>query len=185
MRHPASLPAIVAAVALALCTRTAEAAEEKAFAVSPEAAGALKACMVENDDARRLTCYDKALHRASPASHQAKITPPAAEPLQAAEPKTTPEQRFGLSAGQVVKKEKLAESPKELTAKVTSTGRESNGALKLTLDNGQVWVQQSADGQALSISVGDSVTVSHELMGGYLLTTPSGGHRSLRVRRIQ
>jgi hypothetical protein len=195
MRLPtASASAVLVAVVAALGTRVCDAAEDKVFAVSPEAAGALKACLAENDDARRLTCYDRALNRVASAGRQAKITPSAAEPAQAsqsaqasqpAQTKTTPEQRFGLSAGQVVKKENLAASPKDLTAKVTSLGRESSGALKLTLDNGQVWVQQNADGQALSISVGDSVTVSHELMGGFLLTTPASGHRSVRVRRAQ
>ena len=191
MRHPAPPPAIVAAVVAVLGTCAAGAADDKAFVVSPEAAGALKTCIAENDDARRLTCYDKALNRAAPAGRQAKSALPAAEPVQPAQPlqgapsKTTPEQRFGLSAGQVVRKENLVESPKALTAQVTSTGRDSKGALKLTLDNGQVWVQQSADGQELSIHVGDSVTVSHEIMGGFLLTSPGSGHRSIRVRRLQ
>ncbi|HEY4210385.1 MAG TPA: hypothetical protein VGM84_02790 [Steroidobacteraceae bacterium] len=203
MRLPtASVAAIVAAVlAAGLGTQAAGAAGDKTFAVSPEAAGALKACIGENDDARRLTCYDKALSRAPghvvPSANttpEARTAPAAStpaepvQPAQASQPvqaKTTPEQRFGLSAGQVVRKENIAESPKQVTAQVTSIGRESNGGLKLTLDNGQLWVQQTADGQELAIRVGDSVTVSHELMGGFLLTSPGSGHRSMRVRRIQ
>ncbi len=119
------------------------------------------------DDDHRLACYDAAVNRTNSAHIQ-----------------STPEQRFGLSPAQVVQKENL-ESPKNVTSKVVAMGREQRGPLEVTLANGQVWTQQHADGQELSISVGDLVTISHEIAGGFLLTSPASGHRSMRVRRIQ
>jgi hypothetical protein len=154
----------------AICAARAVAADDSSWVVTEEAARALHVCLGENDGARRLECYDKALSRSSAAGHATQ---------------TTPEQRFGLSAAEVVKKEHLAESPRNITAKVTAVGREPAGNLKVTLDNGQVWAQQNADGQELPVSVGDSVSVSHEMMGGFLLTSSAGGHRSMRVRRVK
>jgi hypothetical protein len=90
-----------------------------------------------------------------------------------------------MSAAQVVRKENLPESPKEITSQVVTVGRAPGGNLRVTLANGQVWVQQNADGQELSVRVGDPVTVSHEMAGGFLLTSPASGHRSMRVRRAQ
>jgi hypothetical protein len=90
-----------------------------------------------------------------------------------------------LSAAQVVQKEHLAEAPKEMTAKVVTVRRPPQGALILTLDNGQVWIEEAPDGTDLSIKVGDSVTVSHEGLGGFLLTAAARGHRSIRVKRVQ
>ena len=126
---------------------------------------AFQVCAAESDGTRRLACYDKAMNR------------PAKE--------AAPEQRFGLSAAQVVQKEHLAQAPKEMTAQVVAASRPPRGALMLTLDNGQVWIEEAPDGTDLSIKVGDSVTVSHEKLGGFLLTASASGHRSIRVRRVK
>ena len=83
----------------------------------------------------------------------------------------------------MVQRENL-DSPKVVTSKAVAIGRGQGGPLEVTLANGQVWAQSSADGQ-VSISVGDPVTISHEAVGGFLLTSPASGHRSMRVRRIQ
>jgi hypothetical protein len=169
-----------AAAMAAICGARAAAADDSSWVVTGEAARSLHACLTENDDARRLTCYDKALNRPVEMAHA-----PQAKPAPDKAPGTTPEQRFGMSAAQVVKKERLAESPKAITAKVVALGHVQGGVLKVALANGQVWAQQNADGQELALHVGDTVTVSHEIAGGFLLTSPSTGHRSMRVRRVQ
>src|SRR5689334_5973699 len=69
-------------------------ADDAAVAMTDETARALRTCIAENEDSRRLACYDAALKR--PAGRATK---------------TTPEQRFGLSAAQVVKKENIAAAP--------------------------------------------------------------------------
>jgi hypothetical protein len=163
----ARLNFLASLTALSAVLPVAAVATDASSVLSEVTARALRTCVAENQDSRRLACYDSALQR--PAGRQTK---------------TTPEQRFGLSAAQVVQKEQIAESPKNITAKVAAVGRGSGGVLTVTLDNGQVWAQQSADGQELPIGVGDSASVSHELMGGFLLTSSAGGHRSMRVRRI-
>ena len=162
--------AYLVAATVAFCADHAAAADDPSWVVTEEAARALHVCLAESDGARRLACYDKALNRSTVAGHSTQ---------------TTPEQRFGLSAAQVVQKEHLVESPQGITAKAAAVGRQPAGNLVVTLDNGQVWAQQSADGQELSVSVGDSVTISRELMGGFLLSSSASGHRSMRVRRVK
>ncbi len=151
--------------ALRVCSAVA-ADDSQQARTAEELVHSLTACVAQDDDARRLECYDKALQRPR-AAHAA------------------PEQRFGLSAAQVVQKQHLAETPKDVTSKVVAVGREPRGTLTVTLENGQLWAQQNADGQDLSISVGDSVTVSHEAMGGYLMSSSASGHRSMRVHRVK
>jgi hypothetical protein len=172
--------ACCAAAIAAICGARTASADNSSWVVTEEASRALQTCLAENDDARRLTCYDKALNRPAGEAHAPQAKTPSRAP-----PETTPEQRFGMSAAQVVKKEHLAESPKEVSAQVTALSRAQGGALKVTLANGQVWAQQNADGQELALRVGDTVTVSHEMAGGFLLTSRATGHRSMRVRRVQ
>jgi hypothetical protein len=163
----ARLKLLASLAVLSAALPVAAVADSAPVVMTPETGQALGICLAENEDSRRLACYDAALKR--PAGHRTN---------------TTREQRFGLSAAQVVQREHITAPPRDLTAKVVAVGRGSGGALTVTLENGQIWAQQNADGQELMIGVGDSATVSHELMGGYLLTSSAGGHRSMRVRRV-
>jgi hypothetical protein len=128
-------------------------------AVADTLAVTLQSCTAEQDDVRRLACYDKAMSR-----------PPA-----------SPKQTFGLSKAEVAEKEHVQE-PTQITAKVVAVTQRPQGGVVLTLENDQVWAEQDPAGY-FAIKVGDSVTVKPGLLGGFLLTGSSSGHRSIRVKR--
>jgi hypothetical protein len=135
----------------------------RTFAADPSAA--VQSCTSEDDDLRRLACYDKALNR-HPTHH---IT----------------EQTFGLTPAQVVSREHLPEAPKEMTVQVVAVSQPLNAGLTLTLANQQIWVQQDYDGGYFPVHVGDRVSVTPGLLGSYLLTSSRNGHRSIRVKRLR
>jgi hypothetical protein len=122
-------------------------------------------CAAQRDGGRRLACYDKAMKR------------PDSGP--------TPEQRFGLTPGQVLEKQHLESPPKEVTSQVVAVGRSSQGLVRLTLANGQVWTAQSPSEPDLSLEIGDTVTVSRAVLGSFQLTTSRTGNRSMRVNRLK
>jgi hypothetical protein len=153
------------------------AAENTSRSAADDLVRTIHVCASEGDDARRLACYDKAANRTATQQPTAKELPLAKD--------QTREQRFGLSAAQVLQKEHLAQPPKEMTAQVVGVRQPPQGTLMLTLSNGQVWAEESQDSDGVSVSVGDTVTVTHEMMGGFLLTSSASGHRSTRVKRFK
>jgi hypothetical protein len=141
------------------------AAAEPSHPVAEDLVRSFNRCVTEIDDLRRLACYDKAMQR------------PASGP--------TPEQRFGLTPGQVLEKQHLESPPKDLTSQVVAVSRSSQGVVRLTLANGQVWTAQSPSEPDLSIEVGDSVTLTRAVLGSFLLTSARTGNRSMRVNRLK
>jgi hypothetical protein len=122
-------------------------------------------CVAQDDNRLRLSCYDAALHRT--AKRQA------------------PDKDFGLSPARVVEKEQLAVPLKVMTAAVVAVDHLSQGGIRLTLANQQVWVDQESDAANFPIRAGDSVTVTPGAMGAYLLTGSESRHYSIRVKRLK
>src|SRR5215469_8911994 len=127
----------------------------------------LRTCMSEQNDAARLTCYDKEMGRAS-----------SGQPAD-----------FGMTSD-LLRKEQAqagikpppAPPPSTLSAKVAKISTRSNGALIVTLDNGQVWEQQEQI--EMLLKVGDPVTITHGLLGSMWMDDVSA-HRRTRVKRIE
>ena len=123
----------------------------------------LRSCRDETDDARRLQCYDREM---------AKFT-------------MTPEQSFGLNEAQL----KAALPPssaanakvQKLNANVAAISMLQRGAFVVTLDNGQVWEQNQAEGPIFP-EVGDPVTIEPGKMGSYFLTVRGRWTKVHRVR---
>jgi hypothetical protein len=141
-----------------------DAASSRAAEEALRAFHEFQSCAALTDDARRLACYDEAMKRPGPAP--------------------TPEQRFGLTPGQVIEKQHLPAPPKDISSQVLAISR-PRGLLQLTLANGQVWAAQSADQPDLSIEVGDTVTLTRGVLGSFLLTASRSGNRSMRVSRLK
>lgn len=147
-------------------------------AVAHDSAEALRACMREPDDARRLACYDREMVRL--------LSPATSDESTAAAPTTTPElsaeERFGFSESEARKKQNVDEAPKleRLRATLTRIAQRPHGELVMTLDNGQVWVQKQA--ASFDVRVGDTVTIKAAALGSFLMSTASG--RSTRVTRV-
>ena len=159
------LSACLVAALGAVCCDHAVAADDSSLVVTDGLVRALHLCIAERDGPRRLACYDQAVQR------------PGKVP--------TPEQSFGLTAAQVLQQEQVPQGPKNLTAQVVAVSRRPQGPLRLTLANGQVWVEQSSDGNDLSIKVGDSVTLTRGVLGSFMLTSSESGNRSVRVTRLK
>lgn len=134
---------------------------------------ALAACRSEADDARRLACYDRV---ADGIAGGPGVSPAA----------TTPEERFGRRAELAREKEAKARADErelgELQAVVTEIWTRSDGLMRITLDNGQVWSQNAPDA-FFRLKTGDKVKIQPAALGSYLLSGPS--KRSTRVTRIE
>src|SRR5262249_30180383 len=129
-----------------------------------------------------LGCYDSLFrqsgltpgrsHPAAPAPTAASTSPPSAA------------DQFGLTSGQILRKESQGAPPaelKEFTGRLTGVSRRQQGYLVLRLDNGQVWEQTEA-GPELRLVAGDAVRIERGVLGAYwLLKQP--GHLAIKVRR--
>ncbi|HXR91713.1 MAG TPA: hypothetical protein VN750_15685 [Steroidobacteraceae bacterium] len=161
------LSAYFAALIGVICGCSAAAADDSSRATEDalRAYREFQVCAAQSDGGRRLACYDKAMKR------------PDSSP--------TPEQRFGLTPGQVLEKQHLESPPKEVTSQVVAVGRTGQGTVRLTLANGQVWAAQSPSEPDLLLEVGDTVTVSRAALGSFLLSASRTGNRSMRVNRLK
>jgi len=141
---------------------------------------AVRACAAETDVLRRLACYDRA------AAQLVGAQAPGATPTSPAdrdEPRTkSPEARFGVRNGPLDER-KYATAPKEITATVILIEmRRSSGALVVSLDNDQVWMENQPS-EYFPLKVGDTVRIRSAALGSYVMFAPS--KRTTRVTRIR
>ena len=125
----------------------------------------IAACTREQDDARRLACFDRA-----------------------AAGKTDAKETFGVQGSELarnrddaVAEQGSALSQKRLTAKVTGIDKRPRGELVFTLDNGQVWAQKEV-GAYLPIKVGDSITILAGSLDSFRLVVANRVTAVTRVR---
>jgi len=157
-----------------------------ALAAGTSANASFMTCADEQDDARRLACFDAvvAQTRARPAPPVASTVPAAAVAATAAVP-LSKEERFGLRGD--LKEEKSKQAPelaelKELRATVTKVAAKPYGELILSLDNGQVWYEIQAN-SGIRVKTGDQVTIRAGALGSYSVVAPNG--RSSKVTRVR
>jgi hypothetical protein len=113
-------------------------------------------CAAIDDDARRLACYDADFRTA-----------------------VAPEKTFGIER----RLTRDTETLDKVTAKITAVTTLRDGALRVTLDNGQVWRQIDRKGEA-HWEVGDSLVIERAALGSFLASM-AGSSRSYRIRREQ
>ena len=169
-----------------------------AFAAT-DISAAVRACRAETDDARRLACYDRVTdgaHAATPAAVAApKSAAPAAAtaaPASAAAATSAPvaaaasaEENFGrerqVAAEEQKRQQEEARSLGELEAYVTGIETRMDGLMTFTLDNGQVWRQNSPDSK-FHLREGDRVKIQPGSLKSFILSGPS--KKSTRVTRV-
>jgi hypothetical protein len=162
--------------------------------------------MQETDAARRLACFDResallagesapVARQVDPAPARPAATAPApAAPVvsaggSAAAAATTqsPQDKFGyrgnMARADHDKKKAEEQQSDQLAAKITELATLPRGELLLTLDNGQMWQQKTAD-RALRVKVGDQVTIKRATLGSFLLTA-EGHSGAMRVSRVR
>jgi hypothetical protein len=189
---------LAAALALALAA---------AGAAADDLSGELRRCAAEPADARRLACYDRlagTVPRASSspssasgaaaatgtgvgatgvsagvsAASAAATSSAAGSPQPAAPPSLAD---FGVNNGPLEAK-KLVNQPKSMSGTVASVSTRAHGELVVTLDNGQVWVQNQAV-EFFTLKTGDRVEISVGALGSYTMWVPSI-RRMSKVTRI-
>jgi hypothetical protein len=124
---------------------------------------ALLDCAKERDDAQRLSCFDAVVASLRPA--------PAAAAMK-------PEDKFGARGD--LDPEKRAELS-EIAAKVAEVSAKPHGELVVTLDNGQVWVERTANSK-LKVKAGDTVKIEAGAFGSFVLIANGRSSKVARVR---
>jgi hypothetical protein len=134
----------------------------------------LIACTQLTSDTARLACFDHEMQEI----RKKTANPPAAIEL-------TPEQKFGLSNGQVrgmEAKQGQSLTPAAVHAHIVSVSRYMNERQVFVLDNVQSWQQIELDPE-FTARTGQEVTISSGALGSFWLSTDAR-HRT-RVKRIR
>jgi hypothetical protein len=118
----------------------------------------IAACTREQDDARRLACFDRA---------------------------AVPEADFGVQGSELARNRndddpRQDSTPKRISATVAGVEKRARGELVVTLDNGQVWAQKEV-GPYFPIKVGDAVSIIAGTLGSHKLVVAS---RTTAVTRV-
>jgi hypothetical protein len=170
MRKSSRVPRLCAVIGIAASLTAAS----PGFAA--DALGALLACRKIDAGAARLACFDREsaalAERGSPAKPHASLGS---------------RETFGLAPLEVAARaEAAAHAPKPLdtmAAHITSIARAADGREIFVLDNSQVWVQLTADGNWLEARTGEQVNISRGWLDSYWLSL--SGHRGFKVTRVR
>lgn len=168
-------------------------------------------CAAMADDGSRLECFDRVAELLKPAAVEEPASQPA-EPAIARQPDVEaapeaapaaaaasapaaatasapaaaadPVAEFGMNPELRAKQADgtAAEELKEITALVVAIAKRPRGEHVVTLDNGQVWSEKSAD-PFFRIKVGDSIRIKRSRMGGYRMV--GRGNRATAVVRTE
>jgi hypothetical protein len=179
-----------------LTTVLAFSAAAAAATAAEDVGAAVRACRGESDAVARLACYDRAVDRAqqpavnaapapkaaAPAAAAATGAPAAAAPAAAAK---TVEDNFGrerqIQAQEQKRQQEEARALGELEATVTRIETRMDGLMTITLDNGQVWRQNTPDAK-FRLKEGDHVRIQPGSMNSFILSGPT--KKSTRVSRV-
>jgi hypothetical protein len=150
----------------------AAAATQPTLAADDDLSKRIAACTREQDDARRLACFDRA-------------AAPTAAPEVAAD-KVDATQTFGVHGSELARNRddgnaKEESAPKRITANIAGIDKRPRGELVITLDNGQVWAQKEV-GAFFPIKVGDPATILAGSLGSYRLVVANRATAVTRVR---
>ena len=142
---------------------------------------ALLACRAEQDDAKRLACYDRHLDaQPRPSAVAIQDAAPPADTVAAAQ------ERFGMES-ELARSEReqareVGRELDELHSTVAQLASRPDGTLIITLENGQVWAPREYH-PTFSLKVGDPVRIRRGAVGSYVLNATS--NRSTRVKRLR
>lgn len=151
----------------------AAAATQPSLAADDDLSKRIAACTREQDDARRLACFDRAAVPAAP-SHEV------------ATEKADATQAFGVQGSELARNQddgdaQQESAPKRISAKVAGIDKRARGELVVTLDNGQVWAQKEV-GAYFPVKVGDPATILAGTLGSYRLVIANRATAVTRVR---
>jgi len=154
--------------------------------LAAEPLAGILACRAIADSAARLACFDReSAGLAAAPTAAASASAPATPAASAADATAASKANFGLSEGEVAKKEvaagKRPADTKEIEAHIAAVSTTGVGFAVFTLDNGQVWIEITPDGDLMS-NPGDTVKLSRGLLNSYWLQNRNG--RGAKVHRV-
>jgi hypothetical protein len=146
-----------------------------------DAIAGMRACAAEQDDARRLSCYDKQFRQGAVSPTRPESSGRRESPL---EPNAlSAEERFGLTAELERKERGAAGQPAQLSklsSRIAAVSYRLRGEAVVTLDNGQVW-EQSEVQPRVPLKPGGPVSIRRGALGSFWLSASGSG---FRVRRV-
>ena len=139
------------------------------------------ACAETSDDAARLACYDSAVGRLKAAEEAGEVTT-----ISRTEVEKVKRESFGFSIPSLpsLALRKSGTPDKELediTAPVRSVRMDSAGRLRVTLEDGQVWVQ--TDDRSMRAKDAKEAHIYQAMLGSYKMKLD--GRVAFKVRREQ
>lgn len=143
-----------------------------AGAAADDTVASLLRCAGQGDDAQRLACYDKLAAR-----YQGQAASDGGEASGPRVPEAEAEEWFGMES------RAASSGLDEVRANVVGGFTGWDGRTQFELDNGQVWVQTTAD-RFRHTGADLPVVIRRGALGGFLLS-PDGLKRSVRVRRVR
>ena len=161
---------------------------------------AIVACLNISDDDKRLACFENAANQLLQSRQQRTAT--AAQPTDtqntsALKPKSVPSTvvatqtetpgNFGAEDIASERKKFAASQLKSIVGKSTKVKTNKLGKVTITLDNGQVWRQQSSDNRRIRLKDDGtpySIEIKRTSFGGYMLKV-NDSKRTIRVKRIK
>lgn len=187
-----SARALLPALLLELCWAALACAAPAQTKAQDALAAQLQRCAALSDATARLACYDALAASGPAAASNSRVIPaspvlPAPPPVSPASPSvagsappSTSVADFGVRNGPLqAKRDPVHE--KRMLAVVSRVGTRAGGELVVTLDNGQVWVQnQPGD---YPVKPGDSIEIDVGAVGSYVLWSPAH-RRATKVTRV-
>lgn len=165
-------------------------------------ADALQQCSNEQNDLKRLMCFDALTESMNiyanaeqsvdaVASNQAKTVTPTPEapttpaPAAPAAAASIPSAELSASDDFGLEAKRLAEEklPKTLSAVVSEVTETPRGDAIVTLNNGMIW-RQTDKKTNVKVEVGDSITIERGVLGSFYLGR-NGQNSRMAVRRIK
>jgi len=173
------LPAVITMVVLGTVSGTALAQSKSELAA--------RECATIADATQRLACYDSLFseHAGSRGSAAAGAPAAAATPVAEIPAPADPLAEFGLTEQQKERRrpqDAKSEPLEGIEATVTAAVQDRYGPWRLTLDNGQVWLQTET-ALGVRFQAGDRVEIRRGSLGSFVLKLP--GRPMIRVRRVQ
>jgi hypothetical protein len=107
--------------------------------------------------------------------------PTAATSVPSASQRATDTSDFGVGNGPLEAKQQKGK-PQQMSAVVAAVSTKPRGELQVTLDNGQVWVQNQAV-DYFPLKAGDKVEINVGALGSYVMWVPSS-RRAAKVTRV-
>jgi hypothetical protein len=153
--------------------------------LAAEPLAGILACRAVEDAAARLACFDREAAGLASAPAAASTPPTPASGAPTADSTELSKANFGLSEGEVAKKEvaagKRPADLKDIQAHITAVSTTGTGYAVFTLDNGQVWIEITPDGDLMA-KAGDGVTLSRGVFNSFWLQNHNG--RGAKVHRV-